>query len=228
MGYTYPEDANLEKMTRYADRVSAGLLAVEELRELAPDWERFLAKVEGEAAARRGDERTELRAEALVDVRDTRWDKALGVLSAESFHASGKDAGKPPYAMLFRIPAKKAKGFGPNRAAAHGDDVLAQAARLAHAALVPHVEGFRQANDALKEAHTAHLTAKRAVQAHEIPRIELIDELQALMDKTEVEILKRFPGDDELLRAILAPERPRRRREEAATEPAAAAEPAQP
>jgi DNA-directed RNA polymerase subunit F len=94
--------------------------------------------------------------------------------------------------------------------------LLQKAAAVNHPGLKAPLEAFAAANRTLKEAVAARTAARRALRLHEVRRSELIDDLQGLIDRTEVRILDLFPGNKALVRAVLGIKRSRRRDEEEA------------
>jgi hypothetical protein len=225
MSYQIREDSSLEAMIDYSDSVAAGLAADSEAEPLCKDWDVLSQKL-GQALIARNEARQELlRASAKVRVCDVQWDAVLLGLSERAYLEAGKKSGSKPYSALFgRVTARRASHFGPGKAFFLGDELISMARALDHPFLREEVANLQTANDALKEAAEARQQAQRALRSHELVRSELHDELQTLVDRTEADILKLRPGQDELVRAILAPDRPKR----ALREPPADLEPDEP
>jgi hypothetical protein len=142
-------------------------------------------------------------------VRDVVWDGLVGELSGRAFLAAGKDAKKLPYVLLFgTVTAKAAKRLGPAKATTYGTTLLTRATELAHPELAPTLSALSQANTTLGEASEQRRTARDASLVHEIRRMAALDRLELLASETQLGILERFVGHSDLVRAILAPDRP--------------------
>ena len=208
MSYSLPESTSLEGMIDYTTGVSAGLKAVTELVPLSAPWD---ARKLALRAAR--DDRDDARAKVIecskvVDVRDTVWDKAVTDLSGRAYFAAGKDASKPPYAPLFgTVTAAAATKLGPAKATVYGDNLVSKGTALAHPDLGDAVQAVAAANKPLSDAGAARTTAQTEAAAHEIKRIQAREALELLIAETELGILQKFVGRDDLVRAILAPPR---------------------
>lgn len=207
MSYQHRPTASLETLIDYAVAGRAGLaIPGEGLEHLAPPWTDFIRRAR---AAR--DERDEARYVwigyvATYRARDYRWEVAIGNLSKTSYHAAGMNADADPYAALFgTLKANDARSLGAAKATAFGNLVAKKAATLAHPALAEATAALVAANEALTLAHAQKVEAYDALRLHALHRTRLLDELNALIATTEAAILTRFPGDDQRVRAILAP-----------------------
>lgn len=172
------------------------------------------ARLRGERDARDDARAAVLAASARVRVADADWDGVVTDVSGRAWLASGKDAGRLPYAALFGgVRAADAIELGPHKATVFGGRLLAKARELAHPDLVPAVERLAVSNEALAAAAAERDEATEKAAQHDVRRRALVREVEALAARTEVEILTRFPGRRDLVRAVLAdPEGPRRRR----------------
>lgn len=87
------------------------------------------------------------------------------------------------------------------------------AGRSADAAgLAPHLDAFEAVTATLDAAAKARTAAGNQLIAHEVVRAREVDAVEALIAEVEPQILTRFPGRRDLLRAILAPpRRPRKK-----------------
>ena len=116
-----PETASLEWLIDYAAGVEAAVAALPATNALSAPWQALRTRLRSARDAR-DDDRFALRAaEARARVADAEWDRALTTLSSEAFHVSGKDAGEPPYSILFgSVKARDAARLGAFKATAFG------------------------------------------------------------------------------------------------------------
>ena len=208
MAYSLPETISLEGMIDYITGVSAGLKAMPGLAPLAESWGQRKLALRADRDARDDARGTVIECSKVVEVRDTIWDKAVVDLSGRAFFAAGKDASKPPYAPLFgTVPAATATKLGPAKATIYGGSLVSKGTTLAHPDLGGAIQVVADANGPLADAGTARAVAKIAAATHEIKRIQIREELELLIAQTELGILQKFVGRDDLVKAILAPPR---------------------
>ncbi len=208
MAYTLPETIPYEGMIDYITGTAAGLKAVPELAPLAAPWDERKLALRAARDARDDARARVLECSGVVEVRDTIWDKAVIDLSGRAYLAAGKDASKIPYAPLFgTVPAATATKLGPAKATAYGVGLVAKATTLAHPDLGASIQAVAAANTQLSDAGTARAAATVDARTYEIKRLQAHAALELLIAETELGILQKFVGRDDLVRAILAPPR---------------------
>lgn len=206
MSYAQPSDASLESVIDYVVGVIAVLQATPELAALAPPWHKLrdnLLKARDDRDQKRW---KLLGAQRKVGVLDVKWDAAVGDLSGRAFLAAGKDAKAHPYADLFSpLVADDLKRLGPVRAAAAEEVIQAKGKALAHPDLTKSLDGLDKATVALTAADTERTAALQVVLVLDIERTKQIAAVDLLVATTEIGVLTAFPGQREIVRAVLAP-----------------------
>jgi len=211
MSYTLDPKSSIEALLDY---VAGAAAAVQALPATAHLVEPFLVVRKDLQDAR--DKRDEARfahkcASAVVRVHDALWDEAILTLSGEAFLAAGKDAKASPYAPLFgTMKASEAQELGPAKALVFGGSVVSKARELAHPRLEAATAALAKAGQDLQQAASARDTAREQAELHELRRSRLVYGVEIAVAHCEVEILQRFPGRRDLVRAMLAPEKPAR------------------
>lgn len=219
MAYSLPESISYEGLIDYVTGVSAGLKAVPELAPLAASWDQRKLALRADRDARDDSRGKVIECSKVVEVRDAVWDKAVTDLSGRAFMAAAKDASKAPYAPLFgAVPAATATRLGPAKATVYGTGLVAKGAALAHPELGAPIQAVADANGPLADASTARVAATAQATTHEIKRIQARDGVELLIAETELGVLQKFVGRDDLVRAILAPPRKSGSKRGAATE----------
>lgn len=213
--------ASFETLLDYIVSVLAGLEALEE-PELAVPWQTLLTSVRQDRDARDLARQALITAQRKVAVRDAAWDTAVTDLSGRAFLAAGKKADRPPYALLFAgVTADDARRLGPAKATAVGTALLRKGQELQHPDLADSLQRLAHANERLAAAEAARTQARAEAAVHEVPRVRAVDAVEALTAQTEVGILTRYPGRDDLVRAALAPQRSEPVRPASAADPVA-------
>lgn len=217
MSYQLNPTSSIEAMTDYAVAARAGLAVPGEgLEDLAVPFTDFIGRARVARDARDDARHAWIGLVAVYRARDFRWDGKIVALSAEAYHAAGKNADADPYAPLFgTLKAGDARHLGAARATAFGALVVKKANAIGHPALATSTAALADANDALALAHTQKVEAYDALRLHALTRTRLLGELHALIATTEAAILTRFPGDRDRVRATLAPLRRDEREDEA-------------
>jgi hypothetical protein len=176
---------------------------------LAPSiasWKELVSGLEGEAAERRGLERALRYARADVNVTDVDWDSAIGGLSGEAYLMADKKSNRSPYSELFgTVTAQKSKRLGPAKATSFGTQTVAKATALGHERLGAATSAVETANAALSEAHQGRVAAESALAVFGVRDYERRSRVEALIAATEIELLRAFPGRDDLVRSVLSP-----------------------
>jgi hypothetical protein len=215
MSFVLPDSIGLTTAREYVVGVHASLKALEsanpELNATVEAWSNARARVDAllAKATAISDELAVRR--ALEQLADYGWDGALGEVSSESFHVSGKDPAAKPYSELFgTVKASDAQHFGAAKATVFGKRVLARLEQLADSRLSSQTQKLAQANDTLAAAYAARTEAEEARARIGIEKRQLVAGLEALIASAEVALLTQFPGRRELVRAVLSPARLRR------------------
>ncbi len=210
MAYQLPENWSIESMIDYCTATIAALRATPELAPLAEPWVAKRTELRSERQTRDDARDAVTEAAAVLRVADAGWDWEVTNLSSAAYQAARKDAGKPPYAQLFgTIKATQAVKFGAAKAGEYAEGLIARGTALDHADLTAPLAAFVAATERLGAAGRAHRAARVQAQTAEIRRVALHGELEGLVALTELGVLTRFVGRDDLVRAVLAPSRSR-------------------
>ena len=206
MSYRVNPKWSLETLIDYLVAVCAALMAQDELQAVAEPFVTLKTKART-ARDRRDDLRYAwIAARSVASVRDVALDHAVGDLSGVAYLASGKDDQAPPYSVLFgRVKAHEMKKLGLAKASHCGRELLAKLSELTHPALAAQEEPLKLATERLTQADALQDSAKQAMMLFSIEVSRLTDEVQRAVDGAEVAILTRFPGNKELVRALLSP-----------------------
>lgn len=205
MSYSLPVTWSLESMRDYCWAVEAGLEADPALATLAPPWMAAEAKLDAERARRDGVRKRLVKASAVQRIADLRWDDFIKRLGTRAFSDAERDAKKPPYALLFgTLAPSHCRRLGAVKA---GDlsDVLASKLRELGADYAPFEAELTQAAAALRAADQQRKLLQADDATHDLRRQALLDELETLVDATELGVLTARPGDGDSVRAVLSP-----------------------
>lgn len=212
MSYTL-KDAGVAACLDYAEDTAAGLEVLAKRKgvgeALAPtiaSWKELVTGLEQESGEERVLSRALRYARADVNITDVDWDSAIGGLSGEAYLAAGKKSDKAPYAELFgTVPAQKAKRLGPAKATSFGTETVTKARALGHERLTAATDAVDAANQALASAHEGRLAAQSALAVFGVKEHDRRARVEALIAATEIELLRAFPGRDDLVRSVLSP-----------------------
>jgi hypothetical protein len=208
MSGVLPPSLSLEGQIDYCTGVIAALKAEDELKALASPWEKARTALRKSRDSRDEARDAALEAQAVVRVRDARWDQSLTSLSGKAYDLAGKDPRQPPYVHLFStIKAKDAVNLGPAKATLYGDALLKKAKEAGAGELSPLTHAFAAANTALDKAARKRDDMTGDSHTHEVRRQKHLADLEHLIALTEVGILHAAPGNKALVRAILVPPR---------------------
>ena len=185
MSYLLPQNWSLESLLDYNARVSASLGAMAGLQESLRRWNELRDRTRSARDERDNDRWAVLSASAVVDLQDALWDHAVTDLSGRAFLAAGKDA------VL-------------------GSKILALGKEQAHPDLAGALAALEAANASLAEAGAARDAAEEKSLLHEIRRRKLLAEYTTLVADSELAILTLHRGRRDLVRAALAPPRPKK------------------
>lgn len=214
VAYKMTQEGSLETYIDYASATIAGLEALPETAILAAPFHTLRDQLKAERDARDEDRWTLLGAQRKVAVLDAQWDHAVVDLSGRAWLAAGKKPGAEPYASLFgTVTAKQVTVLGAHKETVIGEKLVAKGHELGHPDLAESLGKLSHANETLHTAAQVRDAADTQALLHEITRRKLKTELERLVAHAEVGILTQFPGRDDLVRAMLAPDRPDRKPE---------------
>lgn len=205
MAYTFKVNTGYPRIRRYCAQGIGGLEARPELAASVADWEAMKQRVRAEHQAREDVDDKVIKASAAARVADAGFDACLGDVSARAFELAGKDASAEPYVTLFgKITAQRAKRFGPAKAIDVGTRVVRDGRRLAPemGSLLDALEAATQRLDAAFKAFEA---AEDELFAPRQAKKKLVRDLNLLVARTEAAVLTAFPGNEDLVVAILTP-----------------------
>jgi len=206
MSYKLNTSVSLESLRSYAVQVIAGLKATGGLEESLASWSAQKEAILRARDARDADLDREAETSARVRVSDAEWDSTVGSLSQVAQFLAGGDAKKPPYTELFgTVKAHQLKRFGPAKAPSAAAGLVAKAQSSAHPQLVEAGRELAAKTEALAVAEKADADAEVRVLTHTIEKAKLVRSMETLVAETEAKLLARWPGRDDLVRAILDP-----------------------
>lgn len=205
MSYTLPASWSLESMRDYVWAVEAGLEADPALAALAPPWAAFENALEAERLKRDGVRKRLVKRSAVQRVADLRWDNVIKRLGTRSFADAERDAKRPPYVLLFgTLPPSQCRRLGAVKAGELSNGLIAKLRELG-----PDYASFEaelsQAAAALRDADQQRKQLQAEDGGHDLRRRALLEDLEALVDTTELGILTARPGDNDAVRAVLSP-----------------------
>lgn len=205
MSYTLPASWSLESMRDYVWAVEAGLEANAALASLAPPWAAFENELEAERLKRDGVRKSLVKRSAIQRVADLNWDNVIKRLGTRAFADAERDAKRPPYSLLFgTLPPSQCRRLGAVKAGELSNGLLAKLRQLG-----PDYAAFEaelaEAAAALRDADQQRKQLQAEDGGHDIRRRALLENLENLVDATELGILTARPGDDDAVRAVLSP-----------------------
>lgn len=211
MTYKFELTTSHQRLRAHSVQVKAGLTAVPELAAKAAEWDAQRQRITEHRSAWEGGQDALTVAQTINRVRDTNWDAAYTEGSGIAFLLAKKKKDADPYATVFRVPARRATGFGHLKATEIGDKAISAVGRFQLPALQGWVQSFSTTNDALKESGKAMEAAEDALDDPRFSRKSLVRAHNDLIAVTEAFILTTFPGRGDLADAILIPSWERRR-----------------
>lgn len=215
MTYKFDATTSHQRLRAHSVQVKAGLTAVPELSAKAADWDAQRQRVVEHRTAWEGGQDALTVAQTINRVRDTNWDASYTQGSGIAYLLAKKKKDADPYATVFRIPARRATGFGHVKATEVGDKAIVAAARFQEPTLQGWAQSFATANDALKTSGKAMEAADDALDDPRFSRKSLVRAHNDLIAVTEAFILTTFPGRGDLADAILIPSWERNRSKKA-------------
>lgn len=211
MTYKFELTTSHQRLRTHSVQVKAGLTAIPELAAKAAEWDAQRQRITEHRATWEDGQDALTVAQTINRVRDTNWDAAYTEGSGIAYLLAKKKKDADPYATVFRVPAKRATGFGHLKATEIGDKAIVAVSRFQLPALQGWVQSFATANDALKESGQAMEGAEDALDDPRFSKKSLVRAHNDLIAITEAFILTTFPGRGDLADAILIPSWERRR-----------------
>lgn len=206
MAYNIPDTWSLESTIDYLWAVQAGLEADPALETQAAAWLAFEERVLAERAKRDGARKSLIKASSVQRRKDLNWDKLIKRIGTRSFADAERDAKKAPYSTLFgSLRPSDATRLGAVKATDLGSVLVLKLRELRSEAYDALATELDSASGELQGADKARKTRAAESQTHDVRRRALLDELEDLIDKTQIAILTAYPGDSDLVRAILSP-----------------------
>lgn len=235
MAYVAPKNWALESLRAYLVRVIAALVALKALERmsipgmeaLAGDWipkltERvraFLGEVDRERAERDAARDHEIETSAVVRLLDAAWDSTLTQLSGYSFMLANKSEKAPPYVDVFgKVKARDLVSLGPAKATEAGRRIVERTRATGRQELVALANALDVQTTALREAEETDQVAETEALVFDVKRATRLRATERLIAEIEVELLTRFPGRRDLVRAVLDT-RPEKRSKPRSEEP---------
>lgn len=212
MTYKFDVATSHQRLRAHAVQVKGGLMSVPELASKVAEWDAQRVRI--------GEHRTDWEngqdalviAQTVNRVRDTNWDASYTDGSGIAFLLAKKKKDADPYATVFRVPAKRATGFGHIKATEVGDKAIVAANRFQDPVLIGWAQSFQGANEALKASGKAMEAADDALDSPRFSRKGIVRAHNDLIAVTEAFILSTFPGRGDLADAILIPSWARNRK----------------
>jgi len=205
MTYKFDATTSHQRLRAHSVQVKAGLTAVPELAAKAADWDAQRLRVVEHRAAWESGQDTLTVAQTINRVRDTNWDASYTQGSGIAYLLAKKKKDADPYATVFRVPARRATGFGHLKATEIGDKAITAAGRFQEPTLQGWAQSFSTANEALRSSGKAMEAAEDALDDPRFSRKSLVRAHNDLIAVTEAFILTTFPGRGDLADAILIP-----------------------
>lgn len=213
MAYSLSPTSSLDTLIIYIG-ARVALFSAEEENAAMAQWWRDMLKRARAARDARDDARIETEAaRSTVQVRDARWDKTVHDLAGVALSESDRNPKIRPYSQLFgTVNASRAKKLGIAKATAFGSLLVTILKTIANPKLLPFATELEDRNKALDESARVRLQRTLEERAHAVHRLTLIDDVERLIAVTQIELLKRHPGDDALVAAYLSPHKSRKKK----------------
>lgn len=228
MSYSIPNTWSLEKIRAYVVKVTGALVALNELGklklegmeplcgswlpQLVEQWRKEQAAVVKARDARDAARDLVVERNAVVAVYDMQWDATVGQMSSLAFLLAKSRANQDPYKTLFgSVKATALQKLGPAKATVAARRLVEKVRALLDKELLPLADTLERQSELLAAASESDVQAETALLGHAVSRVKLIRHLEMVIATTEVELLTRFPGRSDLVRAVLDPVTEKRR-----------------
>lgn len=207
MAYRIPKKWSLASLLDYNWSVEAGLEAAG-LAGDAAKWAAFEERVLAERETRDAARKAHIKAAAAQRRKDHAWDTVIRRIGTQAFADANRDAKKAPYVLLFgAVRPSDAVDLGAVKATRLGAELAAKMRALKldkYTALATELDA---ASDALEAADKARRARSIEARTHNVRRIALLEDAEALVGATQIAILTALPDERGLVRAILSPRR---------------------
>ncbi|MBI2567864.1 MAG: hypothetical protein HYV63_12605 [Candidatus Schekmanbacteria bacterium] len=228
MPYHLRASLKLEDQEEYCSAVVAGLEALVELPaagepwEVAPaiePWTRQRQELRAERDARDEARFQRARKGAAVHVADTVHDAASKHFAGVVLLASGRSTSESPYRDLYGTAAAgEVNRLGADREVTASRVIVEKARALGNPAIGEALAAYAAATERLERAAAEREGAEVALRPFEIRRVEMVEKIERLIEKTEARLRSSFPGNTALVRAVLGPDGGRKRAANTAAE----------
>lgn len=229
MSQSIPKNWSLEKVRAYVVKVISALVALKALGKIKVDglealqgewlpavvgqWRGELAAVIEARDARDKARDLVLEKNAVVGIFDMQWDATVGQMSSLAFLLANSRANQDPYKTLFgTIKASALQNLGPAKATVAALRLVEKVSALGDEKLSPLADALEFQSRLLGAASEEDIAAETALLGHAVARMKLIRRLEMTIATTEVELLTRFPGRDDIVRAVLAPPKAKKKK----------------
>lgn len=202
------DTSSIDTLIEYAGTRVGAFAGSKEFNDLAPPFESLLPKLR-----KKRDERDDVRiarriATVRYQVEDVSWDFLVKKIGALAKVQHSPDAPAPIEKLFGDTKPSDATDLGPAKAVVFGRTLVQDIQTLGISSLAGLAVELEFANGALEKAAADRTAAVIAEAALDAVRVMLVEEVNALIDRTEAEILKRRPGRHDLARAYLNPNDP--------------------
>ena len=206
MAYNLPDTWSLETIIDYLWAIQAGLEADPALADQAGAWLALEARLVAERTTRDAARKALVKAASAQRRKDLNWDKVIKRIGTRSFADAERNAKRPPYAILFgSIRPSDATRLGAIKARELGAGLALKMRELKQADYDGLATQLEAASAELDAADKTRKTRAAEAQTHDVRRRALIEEVEALIDKTQIAILTAYRGESDLVRTILSP-----------------------
>lgn len=205
MSFQIPDNASFDRLVEYSTGVIASLEAIEETRSLSPKWLELRTKITDMRSEWEKANWNLIGASARVHVCDSRWDDQVVEISGRAWLAAHKDAKIEPYKSLFgTIKANDLIRMGPHKATVWGHKLLAKGRELKHPELDSLLSSFETTTAELQKAFIDRMECSEQLAMFSVRKNKMINEIEALIANTEIDVLQIFPGSRRTVRAMIS------------------------
>lgn len=200
------ETASLESLHDRCDEAVGGVLAHDEHDAIEQPFELMLSEIDVERQQRNLIRSRLRRAQARVRVKRHKLFRAIVHLSSRLLDLAGRKHKATPYKEIFgTFKASAMRNWGADRMLVFVDGLNAKLPHLTGYDLEGRDVAVMTAADQLREADRQRDELQVEAATYEVRRRSLVTRVQRLFDETEATLLQRYPGDRELVRAMLDP-----------------------
>lgn len=202
MAFGITPKTGIDALWQGARSVQAVLTANPKTADLAAGWEALAGEINTVRTKRDDLALKTAIARAGVRVADAEWDVVASDLFRKADDLSDRKASNEPRRTLFGgIDRMDLLRAGAAKAVDIAGKLLAKLPAIT--ALANFAEPLKQTSDALGTKYAARTAAEQAEAGVAVDRVRVRDAAEALAYKTEAELLSRFPGQRDLVRAYV-------------------------